>query len=435
MVFVQDNNTSEKRDLAQFPALIVDHRPNINFLGELGTWFEDHFAFRSWFVSTYAMLEQTLFDEASIRNVIAGKDDWLFYQETLDNYLGLNPLTDRQIFNIVHNLGLYQYALNQQGAKMMVTIVPNKNTIYPEYMKDRYLQSETSDLDRMVAALNAAGIPYTDLKTPLQNDERTLYYKRDSHWTNEGALLAYNVLMDQMGIEHDRLDSILPSGQKEHISDLDEMLNPKHLQPEIENDYSGALNYQLDAPIQDYMDNWIATSKPDGQGTLLMFRDSFGEAIAPFFANHFANAWFSRLTPYNLIQIESLRPQYVIFERAERRMAGFQEQAAIMNMPVVANMASVEDLQKNASLKAESQNDWYLIGGKIENLQDNDEIYLQLTRPDGQIYTYPVFYINTGYQVYLPKTLVPDQSKLDVLLKSGSDVRLKDSILVSNEVE
>lgn len=425
----QQVTTSEKRDLAQFPSLFADGSFNWNFLEEMGDWYDDHFAFRSQMISAYATLEQSIFNESSIRNVVAGNDGWLFYRETLDQYIGNNALTDRQIENIVHNLGLYQYALNSQGIPMMVTIAPNKNTVYPEYMKSRYQRSETNDLDRFVAALNEAGIPYTDLKTALCADERTLYYQRDSHWNSQGTLLAYNTLMDQLGLEHNRYEA-LPDTMLEHESDLDGMIHPTGTIPEEDYDYTGQFSYQLNNEISDYMDNWIETSNPDGTGTLFMFRDSFGEALAPFFANAFHHAYFSRLEPYNLLQMSQYQPDVVIFERAERRLAGFGQQAAIMNMPVVANFETTEELQEKPSITLDRQNDWYLISGDVADFKNNDQLYLQVEVPDQQTYTYPVFYVDGGFQVFLPANRIPDNTKLSVILYADQQATIVDTLIV-----
>ncbi len=430
-----ETSSSEKRDLASFPSLFIDGGLNADLLSEMGAWYDDHFAFRSWLISAYAGLEQSIFKESSIRNVITGNDDWLFYRETLDQYLGENALSDRQIQNIVHNLGLYQYALNSKGIAMRVTIVPNKNTVYPEQMKSRYLQTETKDLDRVGAALSQAGIPYTDLKTPLVQDERTLYYQRDSHWTNEGALLAYNALMDQMGIAHNNYDQA-PTQVIEHISDLDEMLNPKNLTPETDQDYSANFTYTVQNEIQDYMDSWIETRNENKPGTLFMFRDSFGEALAPYLADNFGQAYFSRLEPYNLIQMDTLHPDVVVFERAERRMGGFQEQAAIMNMPVVANFEAPVELQNDSSLNVEAQNGWYLISGKIKDLHTDDQIYLQVDLPDQSRFTYPVFYVNDGYQVYLPQNRLPESSTLSIIrVQDGAPAIVDQLVLDGSAIE
>lgn len=448
MAFWSSDETSEKRELAAFPTFMENGQFNTKILSELGNWFDDHFAFRSWLITAYADLENGLFRESSIRNVLRGKDDWLFYQETLDNFTGLNRLSDRQIHNIVHNLQLIQYSITSQGSHFLVTIVPNKNTVYPEQMKDRYLETEDKDIDRLMNALAQGGIPCVDLKTPLLNDERTLYFHKDSHWTNQGALVAYNTLMDAMGIEHNDLSAFTPTPTPTHESDLDTMLNPESATPEVDYDYSKAFSFQVDNEIVDFMDNWIETSNAKGSGTLLMFRDSFGEALAPFFANHFAKSYFSRLTPYNLIQIEALKPEWVIIERAERRMSAFQEQAAIMKMPMVQNMtytladgvekkeqalketAQIGEEAKESSNEASASSilnlrnaeGWMYISGTIPNLANDSEIYIETTWPNGQTYTYPVFYLEDGYGVYLMKDYLPKETIVKTLVKTGEEV-------------
>lgn len=429
MVFWKTDETSEKRELAAWPSLVGEGKPNMRFLPEMGAWYEDHFALRPWLITAYADLENAVFQESSIRNVLRGDDGWLFYQETADQYLGLNPLSERQIFNIVHNLQLIQYSLNSNGANMLVSIVPNKNTVYPEKMKDRYLESENKDIDRLQHAISEGGIPCVDLKAPLKADERTLYFERDSHWNNQGALLAYNTLMDAMGLEHDTYETVTPEVRNDHTSDLDTMLNPKSAKNEPDYYYDAALDYQVHNVITDFMDSWIETSAPNGQSSLLMFRDSFGEALAPFLASQFSQAWFSRLTPYNLIQVESLKPEWVIIERAERRMSGFQEQAAIMKMPVVANMESTPALQ-STSISITDDAGWKKIAGKVDSLSDSAQIYLQGNRPDGKVFTWPLFYIEDGYEVYLPEAALPQGTKLTVLVKDGEQVLAVDETTV-----
>ncbi len=80
MLFWKSDETSEKRELAAFPSLIEDGQFNAKILSALGSWFDDHFSFRSWLITAYADVENGLFRESSSRNVLRGQDDWLFYQ-------------------------------------------------------------------------------------------------------------------------------------------------------------------------------------------------------------------------------------------------------------------------------------------------------------------------------------------------------------------
>ena len=46
--------------------------------------------------------------------VIQGKDGWLYYKDSLDDYLGQDLLSDRSLFNIAHMLSMTQQALEER---------------------------------------------------------------------------------------------------------------------------------------------------------------------------------------------------------------------------------------------------------------------------------------------------------------------------------
>lgn len=49
-----------------------------------------------------------------------------------------------------------------------------------------------------------------------------------------------------------------------------------------------------------------------------MYRDSFGNTLLPFFADAYANAYFSRGVPYQLSDVDTQNADTVVVERAER---------------------------------------------------------------------------------------------------------------------
>ena len=64
----------------------------------------------------------------------------------------------------------------------------------------------------------------------------------------------------------------------------------------------------------------VITARGGGEGKLLMFRDSFANALIPFAASSFAEIRLERGTPYQTAQIAQNRPDYVIVEIAERNL-------------------------------------------------------------------------------------------------------------------
>ena len=59
-------------------------------------------------------------------------------------------------------------------------------------------------------------------------------------------------------------------------------------------------HYRYTSSFRSEEDITITTENDRGTGRLLMFRDSFGNAVLPFFAQAFREAEFSRAVPYRL---------------------------------------------------------------------------------------------------------------------------------------
>ncbi|MCD7841933.1 MAG: hypothetical protein LUG56_05620, partial [Lachnospiraceae bacterium] len=122
--------SSENRELAAFPSLTTEDGLNVNFLDELGDWYEDHFAFRSELVTAYGLITGKVFaTSAQEDSVIVGTNGWLYYKDALPDYQGTNLLTERQLFDAAHTLAMIQTYVEENGASFAFTIAPNKMTL------------------------------------------------------------------------------------------------------------------------------------------------------------------------------------------------------------------------------------------------------------------------------------------------------------------
>lgn len=429
--------STENRTLASWPqALDEDNHLNLEYLGEAGKWFEDHFAFRSAYVNAQSVLLSDLFHTSGSDQVILGKKDWLFYEGTLNDYQGFDLLSEREIQNIVHNLDLMNYYCQSQNSRLVLAIAPNKNELYEEYMPDRYNKSDESNLKNLQAALENSGIIYIDLLEGLQQEkeqsEYDLYYPQDTHWNHAGALAAYNSLMDEMGLAHETYERMSPEITETDPGDLAEMLYPTSA--ENQEDYIWLTDdYVWKQGEEDLMADLIETGNDAGNDTLLMFRDSFAKALIPYLSSQYQSAFYDRQTPYNLIRIEALGPSDVIIERTQRRLSSLQESAALIRMPVVSNFHIDDLVNKNtAALDMQADGDFIKVSGLIDpaSLNINTSIYVQLERSDGQVYTYPMFYTagedhaGNGFEAYLEKAAFANENTLSVLLYEDGTITL-----------
>ncbi|MSC86307.1 hypothetical protein EAI89_21115 [Eubacterium sp. am_0171] len=409
MTFWPTNTTSENTVLAEWPAIKNEDGWNKDYLSEMGEYFEDHFAFRQYFVTANAVIRSRTVKSQATEQVVLGTDGWLYYSGTLDDYQGRNLLSDRELFNIVHNLSLIQEYVEGQGSTFRLTIAPNKNSLYSGNMPYYYRKGGTNNIAMLSSRLLAAGIQYTNLFDAFRSRDEVLYFERDSHWNNRGAVLAYNTLMDSIGREHETYLNVPYEIQKVHTGDIDEMLYPLAAEPEEEYFYDKQQSFSYVNDVTDNMDEWIETVNPDKQGSILMFRDSFGESLLPFVADEMGKGYFSRLVPYNLTQIEDLHPDYVVIEKVERNIKDFIEDVPIMETSQAEAIFAPEAVT-DSTIETSKEGSYLLIKGSIDEKYISGDTEITVSVRNNQTMesrTYKTFYTKTeegdgnGYQLYI----------------------------------
>ena len=158
--------TTENRTLSSFPQLQgKEGGLNLKFFSEFETWFHEHFAFRNQLVYADARIQGDIFRVSGVDGVVYGKDDWLYYSSTLSDYLGGQPLSPREVYNVAHNLELTKDYVEARGCRFLLTVPPNKNTLYGENMPyyDSLIVTKEHAIDKLTPLLEEKGIPYADL--------------------------------------------------------------------------------------------------------------------------------------------------------------------------------------------------------------------------------------------------------------------------------
>lgn len=410
--------TTENKELSEWPHFIENKKINTDYLKDMGTYFEEHMAFRLQMLTANSVIQGKLFHTSTTEQVIVGKDDWLYFGGTKEDYTGQEQLSDRELYNVVHNLAMVQNYVEQNGAKFLLAVVPNKNTLYDENMPYFYRRGKTSNLERLNVLLNQYGIHYVDLKEEFKKKDEVLYFKRDTHWNNKGAVLAYDKILDSLGKKHQSYLNVAYEKRVDHIGDIDKILYPLAYVEEENYYFDRDWGYEYVNKVTDNMDAWIETVNPEKQGILLMYRDSFGESLLPFMAEEYGEAYFSRLVPYNLENLVLYHPDTVIIERVERKISAFAAEVPIMEAPVIANISAAE--KKTKTTIDVWKNGGYLgIYGNIDQkiMTDNTEIYVSVSDEKRKaIKTYQPFYTLTnggngnGYSMYLKYDELPSET-------------------------
>lgn len=342
---------------AQFSApqvVTTTGAPNLNVLADAGDYFEARFPLRGDFIAATSTLKAGIFQSASSDQVIIGKDGYLFYSGTLNDYLGFNQLSERDIDNAAYNLALLHQQLAARGIGFVVAIAPNKNTLYPQYLPARYLAADrsASNLSRLQATLDDYGVPTVDLQGVLAGDGEPRYLRTDTHWDYRGAHAAAAAILQQLGVPSvtDNPDWQPATG---FVGDIATMLDPGATQPEAnwaasgindEPNFTGKLwRYETASGDEaaaaaavesaDVTNQYFETSGA-GEKSVFVFRDSFGNSLVPMLAPNFKTAYFSKLVPYDMAFALAKNPDAIVVERAERHAAFFATDPPAMPSPV-----------------------------------------------------------------------------------------------------
>ncbi len=427
MIFVPDSEPIGNEREAKLPSLTnSEGKINTLYPTQLGEYFQKHFAFRSMAITADAKIQASLFSVSNNDSVVVGSDGWLFYSSTLDNYFGENLFSDRETKSIVHNLDLIQRFSESNGADFLFTVAPNKNSLYPDNMPYYYKKvSDGSNREKVSKAVKDGGIEYCDLFSLFNNKNETLYFARDSHWNNKGALMAYDSILSKLGKMHDDYSATESSRKKDFTGDLSKMIFPAGSEPEY-NTYYGAENrikYVTDTKSVE--DSFIKTECADASGSLYMYRDSFGNSLLPYFASAYKTATFTKSFPMMLeIDFEEAKPDTFVMELVERNLNWLIVNPPVISAPEVTFLKINGNMSGDVNAKTsecEYSPLYTDISGNVKcgDLQDNAEFYVSVTDAQGKSSVYEAYSICTdeseyAFKAYLPSEVIPADSNAEI---------------------
>lgn len=464
MLVFGESEAAANEILAGKPSL-TDPEGNFNedFTQEATDYIADRFAGRQEFITAYAKLQAIFFRESASPKVILGKDGWLFFADTLDDYLHRDTLSDREIFGIARTLEMMQEYADAQGADFVFTVAPNKNSLSANasYMpRVGKAFDEVKNLDKLEKALGQYEVNYVPLRETL--DETGLYHRLDSHWNRLGAAKAFGTIMECLHREAVDWSSEPHQVVKDHRGDLYEMLYPagKELDENMRFDRSFRFRYLSSQEMEPFVSpaegltaygsedappvdkQLLETVCSEGIGTLLMFRDSFGNALHPFFGEAFERAAFSRQMPYRLDWLEPGTVNVLAVEIVERNLGDLSTMAPIMPAPAAdPGIDPVEDPDREVTIQMEpcmEMPGFFRVSGTYdpEGIRADTRIYVGTETDLYEAFPAGIDQTERSYgcfTVYLPEEAVQN-GVLSVIIEGERDW-LTCTNLIANEEE
>lgn len=299
-----------------------------------------------------AASEQTLTEHADeLTNAyVVGEDgfvDWGDIQASnFSQAIGRRYLTPEELERWHSYLADLDATLGEAGIPLYIVIAPMKWAVYPEGLPE-WAQGirGPGPLDQLMAV--GGDLPLVDLRAPLQESEFPTYSRVNSHWSDYGAYVGWNALVDCMNASDSGiagLASVPATGvtlSDEHNEFADygitspeaDWAMPEFAQPllPVELTSAGEAPETVDGSSRTDMLRLPATTLTTGaqsDQSVLFVRDSFGGSMSVYLQQSFAHSLQVRHNfdgdPGTQPDIPTLaatyRPDVVILEIAQRHL-------------------------------------------------------------------------------------------------------------------
>jgi hypothetical protein len=139
-----------------------------------------------------------VFDVGGVRK---GGKDWLFRRSNCTPWT--KSQTDKLLAVVSKNLISIANSVNASGAKLLIAIVPNKASVYPEYaFPGRVMPAPRRwFVDRLVKTLKESGVNIFSLKSAFKNAKEkgvSIFYKDDHHYSFFGGQVVAKAIAAQI---------------------------------------------------------------------------------------------------------------------------------------------------------------------------------------------------------------------------------------------
>ena len=311
----RDRSPVENRMLAQWPEFSWETLRSGEFTQEVEEYFADQFPLRDQWTGLRARMEQLL-----------GKRDFHGVYLCGDRLIArVDPPEEGRLEKNLSSLR--RLAEKTEGIPVTLAVIPTAAEIWRDKLP---AGAESWDQTLLQRAAEETGFPAADLYSALADHAgEEIFYRTDHHWTTLGAYYGYAALMEALGRGEEVLGR--EAFQRQAYPPADQFcgtlysqsgvhwLTPDTMEFWVEEDGLSVTSWREGVPKEASLYDWTYLEEKDKysaflggnqplcviknenlpQGEkLLLLRDSYADALAPFLAQHFAEVHLMDLRYY-----------------------------------------------------------------------------------------------------------------------------------------
>ncbi|CAM2060509.1 alginate O-acetyltransferase complex protein AlgJ [Desulfovibrionales bacterium] len=325
--FTPYSGNFEKRLKANRPSItiyeIIKETKLSRYPKQYTAFFNDGFGLRNAMVRVYSLFKYRVLGTFQINNVVIGRDGWLYYthreqaSDPIACYRGTNLMTNKELAAVAHTLTMWRNHLHQSGYEVVLCVIPNKSTIIPEKLPTSVTRIRPKvRLDQLYDYLaQHTDLEVLDLRPNLlAHKTEPIFYKTDTHWTMQGAYIAYDQILRYIAasslfpaLTPKPPEAFSKNNEPRKGGDLANMI----ILSDVFRDWRGEMKIRPEA------DTNATQNKP----RVTVVGDSFFENLTPFFVQHFNMTTIPISSEPTLAQVQQHNPILIIIEIVERHLA------------------------------------------------------------------------------------------------------------------
>lgn len=158
-------------------------------------YLNQEFGFRNILVRLNNQIYFSVFKIAKANGVIIGKENYLFEENYIKDYYGINFIGQPKVTEVTERLISIDSVFKKMNKTLLVVFAPGKATFYPEFIPDRFKRvSDSTNYKSFRKSIAESGIKFIDFNEWFRNQKKNsdiiLYPKTGIHWSDYGSILA-----------------------------------------------------------------------------------------------------------------------------------------------------------------------------------------------------------------------------------------------------
>lgn len=334
---IHDENT-ENRTISQFPKLDVNRLDS--YPTQMDAYINDQLHVRPFLLLQFHRLKYAMRVSPNPEKVLIGRENWLFLgMQEQAMYEGERQFEKQQLDSFYHIWKPRFDFLEAQKIASLWVIAPIKQYIYEAQIplnKQRNLPNRTEKLEAHLNKNFPGKTLYLGAEIKSKKTEGPMYFQLDNHWNSLAGFYAYQAIMQQLNANGDRLSILTKNdiiqekktinhGALSNFLGLEGSLYETFIDVKTKAKPPKELEKYGFIPPKDFPYSFLYECRyfnPNAKNKkkVLVIRDSFGEALMPYFQQTFTETMFVfDGWQYELHEemIEKFEPDLIVFVTLE----------------------------------------------------------------------------------------------------------------------